>query len=147
MTFTEQLTCPLKSVQGLADSNEAGWSPAAGKQHGVLNVTAGLVCFKLENCSSYESLQILPGGKNIPLYPGNDQPPSAPLSQLIPMPHSHIKGQPRGMVPTTSRVFPELLLLVGKNVAPLLMQSRSDLATDPCAHFPRILYPPFFFSS
>lgn len=47
----------------------------------------------------------------------------------------------------TKRAFPELRLLVGKNVAPLLMQSRSDLATDLYAHFPRILYPPLFFSS
>lgn len=147
LTFTEQLACPLKHVQGLADSNEGGWSPAVGKQHDILNVTAGLVCFKLENCSSYESLQILLRGKNIPLYPGNDQPPSAPLSQPIPLPHSHINGHPGGTVPTTNSMFPELLLLVGKNVVPLLIQSRSDLAADPYAHFPRILYPPFFFSA
>lgn len=49
--------------------------------------------------------------------------------------------------PMTKSMFPELHLLVRKNVPPLLIQSRSDLTIDPYAHFPRILYPPFFFSS
>ena len=73
--------------------------------------------------------------------------PPAPLSQLIPLPHSHADGHPTATAPMTKSVFPELLLLVRKNVEPFLIQSRSDLATDPYAHFPRILYPPFFFSS
>lgn len=70
-----------------------------------------------------------------------------PLSQLIPLPHSHADGHPTATAPMTKSVFPELLLLVTKNVEPFLIQSRSDLATDPYAHFPRILNPPFFFSS
>lgn len=44
-------------------------------------------------------------------------------------PHSHINRHPIAMVPMTTSRFPEPILLVRKNVAPLRMQSRSDLAT------------------
>lgn len=67
------------------------------------------------------------------------------LSNSSPCP-PHANGHPTATEPMTKSVFPELLLLAGKNVPPLLIQSRSDLAADPHAHFPRILYFPFFFS-
>lgn len=54
---------------------------------------------------------------------------SLPRSQLIPLHHSHTNGHPTAMEPMTKSVFLELLLLLGKNVAPLLIQSRSDLPT------------------
>lgn len=61
---------------------------------------------------------------------GKARAPCTPLS-IHPLPHSHTEGHPTAMEPMTKSVFPELLLLVRKNVEPLLIQSRSDLATDP----------------
>lgn len=54
---------------------------------------------------------------------------SCPRSQLIPLRHSRSSGHPTAMEPMTKSVFLELLLLLGKNAAPLLIQSRSDLPT------------------
>ena len=62
--------------------------------------------------------------------PGKNQSPLHPSLNSSPCP-THAEGHPTAMEPMTKSVFPELLLLVRKNVEPLLIQSRSDLATDP----------------
>lgn len=67
---------------------------------------------------------------------GNSPPPPAPLCQLFPRPHSRRNGHPTATEPMTESMFPELHLLVRKNVPPLLIQSRPDLATDPAHIFP-----------
>lgn len=68
-------------------------------------------------------------------YKGTPSLPLHPTSAHLP-PHSHTNGHPTATERTTKSEFPELLLLVRKNVAPLVIQSRPDLATDPYAHFP-----------